>query len=339
MWRVGAGLLAALLGVSPAAAEDMGKTLSLVRERGYLVCGVSEGLAGFSAPDDAGSWQGLDADFCRALAAAVFGDAAKVRYTPLSGKVRFTALQTGEVDVLSRNTTFTLSRDAALHLEFPATTYYDGQGFLVKQAAKVAHAAELGGASICVNQGTTTEQNVADYFRSHRMKYELVTFASSEETLAAYAAGRCDAYSTDLSGIYAQRLKLPDAGKHVTLPEMISKEPLGPAVREGDDQWAGIVRWTHYAMLNAEELGVTKANVDAMKDADNPEIRRLLGTEGDLGTALGLNADWADQIIRQVGNYGEVYARDLGEGSPLKIPRGMNALWRDGGLQYAAPVR
>ena len=336
---IAAGLLIVLSWTGIAAAQTAQDTLSLVRSRGYLVCGVSEGLAGFSSPDDQGNWRGLDADFCRALAAAVFGDAGKVRYTPLSGKVRFTALQTGEIDVLSRNTTFTLSRDAGLHLEFPATTYYDGQGFLVKKTAKIARAVELGGASICVNQGTTTEQNVADYFRSHQMKYELVTFASSEETLAAYVAGRCDAYSTDLSGIYAQRLKLPDATAHVTLPDLISKEPLGPAVREGDDRWAGIVRWTHYAMLAGEELGVTAANADAMKNSDNPEIRRLLGSEGDLGPALGLSADWAYQIIRQVGNYGEVYDRDLGEHSALKIPRGMNAQWRDGGLQYAPPFR
>jgi general L-amino acid transport system substrate-binding protein len=330
--------LIALLWAAGAAAQSP-DTLATVRARGYLICGVSEGLAGFSNPDDQGNWRGIDADFCRAVAAAVFGDAQKVRYTPLSGKVRFTALQTGEVDVLARNTTFTLSRDAGLHLEFPATTYYDGQGFLVKASAKIAHATELGGASICVNQGTTTEQNIADYFRSHRMKYELVTFASSEETLAAYVAGRCDAYSTDLSGIYAQRLKLPDSAQHVTLPEMISKEPLGPAVREGDDRWADIIRWTHHAMLAGEELGLTAATLDAMKNADNPEIRRLLGTEGDLGSALGLSADWAYQILRQVGNYGEVYARDVGDGSPLKIPRGMNALYREGGLQYALPFR
>jgi general L-amino acid transport system substrate-binding protein len=337
--RLLALLLVAVLCAGEAGAQAPGNTLSVVRQRGYLKCGVSEGLAGFSVIDDKGAWRGIDVDLCRAVAAAVFGDASKVRYTLLTTKVRFTALQTGEIDVLSRNTTWTLGRDAGQRLTFVAVNYYDGQAFMVPKDLGIKRLAELDGATVCVQQGTTTEQNVADYFRARGMRYELVTFERDEQVVQAYEAKRCDAYSTDLSGLYADRvlLKAPDA--HVILPEIISKEPLGPAVREGDDRWADIVRWSHFVMVAGEELGVTMANVDEKKKSTNPEIRRLLGLEGDFGAQLGLSADWSYAILKQVGNYGESFARNLGKGSPLGIARGQNALWRDGGLQYAPPLR
>ncbi len=337
------GLLAALfgyVGLGPVqAADTVGATLGLIQQRGELFCGVSEGLSGFSSPDDKGRWTGIDVDFCRALAAATLGDAAKVRFTPLSAKVRFTALQSGEIDVLSRNTTFTFTRDVNQALDFPVTTYFDGQGFLVRKALNVTKPRDLDGATLCVNQGTTTEQNVADFFRTRGMTYELVTFEKSEEAVAAYEAGRCDVYTSDASGLYAQRIKLHVPGDHVILPDIISKEPLSPAVREGDDRWANVVRWTHYAMLTAEELGVTQANVETARKSDNPDIRRLLGIEGDLGAQLGLSADWGYQVVKQVGNYAEVFDRNVGAGSPLQIERGENALARDGGLQFAPPMR
>lgn len=324
---------------APVAAKSGGTTLDQVRARGYVQCGVSEGLAGFSNPDDKGNWKGLDIDLCRAIAAATLGDARKFRVKPLSAKVRFTALQSGEIDVLTRNTSYTLGRDAGQSLDFPVTNYFDGQGFMVRKDAGVTKGAELSGATVCANQGTTTEQNVADFFTSRKLKYELVTFEKSDETVAAFEAGRCDVYSTDVSGLYAQRQKLAEPDKYVILPDLISKEPLSPAVREGDDRWANIVRWTHYAMVNAEELGVTSSNVGKMRQSDNPEIRRLLGVDGDFGEQLGVAKDWAYQIVRQVGNYGEVFERNVGSKSPLGIARGLNALWRDGGLQYAPPVR
>lgn len=334
------GLFAVLsLGAAAAQTQAGDDMLSLVRQRGYLKCGVSEGLAGFSVTDDKGVWRGIDVDLCRAVAAAVFGDAGKVRYTPLTTKVRFTALQSGEIDVLSRNTTWTLGRDAGQHLTFVAINYYDGQAFMVPKALGLKHVTELDGATICVQQGTTTEQNVADYFRAHSLQYELVTFERDEQVVQAYEAKRCDAYTTDLSGLYADRVLLTKPSDHVVLPEIISKEPLGPAVREGDDRWADIVRWSYYAMIAGEELGVTSANVDAMKKSSNPEVRRLLGVEGDFGPQLGLSADWAYRILKQVGNYGQSFDRNVGKGSPLGIARGLNALWRDGGLQYAPPVR
>lgn len=331
-------LVAGLFG-GEARAQAPVDTLSVVRQRGYLKCGVSEGLAGFSIIDDKGAWRGIDVDLCRAVAAAVFGDAGKVRFTPLTTKVRFTALQSGEIDVLSRNTTWTLGRDAGQRLTFVAVNYYDGQAFMVPKELGITRLAELDGATICAQQGTTTEQNVADYFRARGMRYELVTFERDEQVVQAYEAKRCDAYTTDLSGLYADRplLKAPDA--HVILSEIISKEPLGPAVREGDDRWADIVRWSHFVMVTGEELGITMANVDAKKSAKDPEVRRLLGLEGDFGAQLGLSADWAYAILKQVGNYGESFARNLGKGSPLGIARGQNALWRDGGLQYAPPLR
>jgi general L-amino acid transport system substrate-binding protein len=300
---------------------------------------VSQGLPGFSNPDQDGNWSGLDVDFCRAVAAAIFGDPDKVKYTPLSAKERFTALQSGDVDVLSRNTTWTMSRDTALGLNFSVVNYYDGQGFMVRKDLGVDSALQLSGASICTNTGTTTELNVADYFRANKMEYELVAFEKADEVVAAYDAGRCDVYTTDQSGLYAQRLKLTDPGAHVVLPEIISKEPLGPVVRQGDDQWLNIIKWTHFAMLNAEELGVTSANVDEMKNSDNPAVKRLLGTEGEFGGAIGLGNDWAYNIIKSIGNYAESFDRNVGPDTPLGIARGVNAQWNQGGLQYGPPIR
>ena len=319
-----------------AASAD---TLAAVKERGELICGANGTLAGFGLPDPQGNWTGFDVDFCRAIAAAIFNDPTKVKFVPLTAKDRFTALQSGEIDVLSRNTTWTLSRDTSLGLDFPAITFFDGQGFMVRRALKLSSALELNDASVCVQQGTTSELNLADYFRTNHMGLKTVTFATGEEALKAYESGRCDAYTTDLSGLYGERQKLPDPSAHVVLPEIISKEPLSPAVRQGDNQWTDIVRWAHYVMLDAEELGVNKANVDEKLKSDDPETRRLLGVEGQYGEALGLTNDWAYRIIKHVGNYGEVFERSVGQGSPLKIVRGLNALWTKGGLQYGPPIR
>lgn len=314
-------------------------TLDVVKQRGYVTCGVSQGLPGFSNPDDTGQWQGMDADFCRAIAAAIFGDTGKAKFLPLSAKVRFTALQSGEIDVLTRNTTWSMQRDSTLGVDFPVINFFDGQGFMVSKDLGVSSTLELDGASLCVNAGTTTELNAADFFRTNNLDYEINTYENSNEALIAYDSGRCDAYTTDLSGLYAQRLKLKDPDGHIVLPEIISKEPLGPLVREGDNQWGDVVRWTFHAMLTAEELGVTSGNVAAMKSSSNPSVRRLLGVEGRLGPQLGLPADWAYNIIQEVGNYGQVYDRTVGKDSPLKIERGVNALWNDGGLHYAPPIR
>jgi len=314
-------------------------TLDTVKGRGQLQCGVSTGLAGFGAPNDAGQWQGLDVDICRAVSAAVFKNVDKIKFVPLTAKERFTALQSGEIDLLSRNTTWTMSRDTAAGLNFTGINYYDGQGFMVKKTLDVVSAKELSGASICVQTGTTTELNLADYFRSNKIEYNPVVFEKLSEALAAYNAGRCDAFTTDVSQLYSIRLTLGNANDHIVLPEIISKEPLGPVVRQGDPQWANIVRWTLFAMINAEELGVTQGNVDQMKASKNPSVRRLLGVEGEYGAAVGLGNDWAYQIIKLVGNYGESFDRNVGAGSPLGIARGQNALWRDGGLQYAPPIR
>ena len=322
-----------------AAGAASAQTLDKVKQKGFLQCGSNTGLAGFGVPDEKGVWTGLDVDVCRAIAAAIFNDATKVKYVPLSSKDRFTALQSGEVDVLVRNSTWTLSRDTSLGLNFTGINYFDGQGFMVRKKLNVNSALELNGASVCTQQGTTTELNLADFFRANKMKYEVVAFASSDETIKAYDAGRCDAFTTDASGLYAERLKLTNPNDHVVLPEIISKEPLGPAVRHGDDQWFDIVKWVLYGMVNAEELGVTKANVDQMLKSENPEVKRLLGTEGKFGESLGLSNDWIVRIVRLVGNYGESFERNVGEGSPLKIKRGLNALWNKGGLQYAPPVR
>ncbi len=322
-----------------AAGAASAQTLEKVKQKGFLQCGSNTGLAGFGVPDEKGVWTGLDVDVCRAIAAAIFNDATKVKYVPLSSKDRFTALQSGEVDVLVRNSTWTMSRDTSLGLNFTGVNYYDGQGFMVRKKLNVNSALELNGASVCTQQGTTTELNLADFFRANKMKYEVVAFASSDETIKAYDAGRCDAFTTDASGLYAERLKLANPNDHVVLPEIISKEPLGPAVRHGDDQWQDVVKWVHFGMLNAEELGVTKANLDQQLKSENPEVKRLLGTEGKFGEALGLPNDWVVRIVRHVGNYGESFERNVGESSPLKIKRGLNALWNKGGLQYAPPVR
>ena len=326
-----------VLGLSVVAAAS-GQTLKAVKDRGSLVCGVSQGLMGFSNPDDKGNWTGLDVEVCRAIAAAVLNDAAKVKFTPLSAKDRFEPLKTGDIDVLSRNTTWTLSRDVAFG-NFTGVTYYDGQGFMVRKALKVNSALELNGASVCTQTGTTTELNLADYFRSNNMKYEVIAFATADETIKAYEAGRCDVFTTDVSQLYAEKLKLANVNDHVILPEIISKEPLGPLVRHGDDQWFDVVKWTLFAMLNAEELGVSSKNVDEALKSNQPEIKRLLGTEGNFGEQLGLTKDWAVRILKEVGNYGEVFERNVGSGSRLGISRGLNRLWTKGGIQYAPPIR
>jgi general L-amino acid transport system substrate-binding protein len=337
---VRAAFLAAM-GVCAAggALAQASGTLAQVKSKGIVTCGVGPGLAGFGMPDAQGNWSGLDVDLCRAIAAAVFDDPAKVKFVPLSAKDRFTALQSGEVDLLSRNTTWTMSRDTSLGLNFAGINYYDGQGFMVRKKLGIDSALKLAGASICTQQGTTTELNLADYFRNNKMKYEVVAFASNDETVKAYESGRCDAFTTDASGLYAERLKLSDISEHIVLPEIISKEPLGPVVRHGDDGWLDIVKWTHFAMLNAEELGVTKANAAEMLKSENPEIKRLLGTEGKFGEAVGLSNDWAYRIVKHMGNYGESFEKNVGQGSLLKIARGQNALWTKGGLQYAPPIR
>jgi len=314
-------------------------TLETIVKRGFLNCGVNQGLAGFSSPDAQGNWVGLDVDYCRAIAAAVLKDATKVKYRPLSAKERFTALQSGEIDVLSRNTTWTISRDASLGLDFVGVTYYDGQGFMVRKKSKIATAKKLNGATVCVNAGTTTELNLADWFRTLGQKYKILSFEKNDEVVAAYDAGRCDAYTTDQSGLFSERNKLKNPDDHVILPEIISKEPLGPAVRQGDDAWADIARWVLNAWLEAEELGLTQASIDQAKASPNPNIRRLVGVEGDFGKMLGLDPEWAMRIVKQVGNYGESFERNLGASTRLKIVRGQNRLWKDGGLQYPLPLR
>ncbi|MCW2307298.1 amino acid ABC transporter substrate-binding protein [Rhodobium gokarnense] len=325
--------------VALAATAANAGTLDDVKAKGFVQCGVSQGLPGFSNPDDQGNWTGLDVDYCRALAAAIFNDPEKVKFSPLSAKERFTALQSGEIDVLPRNTTWTMSRDTALGLNFVGVNYYDGQGFMVRKSLGVASALELSGANVCTNTGTTTELNVADYFRSKDMPYQIVAFEKADEVVQAYDAGRCDVYTTDASGLYAQRLKLTNPDEHMVLPEIISKEPLGPVVRQGDDEWFNLAKWVHFATINAEELGVTSANVDEMKNSETPSIKRLLGTEGEYGKAIGLDNDWAYNVIKHVGNYGEIFERNVGPSTQLGIARGLNALWSKGGLQYAPPVR
>lgn len=326
---------AVLFALSAASAG----TLDQVKKRGFLTCGSSPGLAGFGLPDDSGKWTGLDIDFCRAIAAAIFDDAGKVKFLPLGSKDRFTALQSGEVDVLSRNTTWTLSRETGQGFLFAGIDFYDGQGFIVRRKLGINSALELSGASICVQQGTTTELNLADFFRANNMKYEPVDFATVDEAVRAYDSGRCDAYTTDASGLYIEQVKLGDPSEHVVLPEIISKEPLGPVVRQGDDQWFNLVKWVNFAMIDAEELDLTSKNVDERAKSEVPDIKRFLGFEGNFGEALGLTADWAYRIVKHVGNYGEVFDRNLGEGSKLKIKRGLNAVWTKGGLHYAPPIR
>ncbi len=330
--------LGAAVSMAAVTAASAG-TLQDVKAKGFVQCGVSQGLPGFSNPDDKGNWTGIDVDLCRAVAAAVFGDASKVKFTPLSAKERFTALQSGEIDLLSRNTTWTATRDTALGLNFAGVNYYDGQGFMVRKSLGVTSAMQLNGAAVCTNTGTTTELNVADFFRSHKMQYEVVAFEKADEVVKAYDEGRCDVYTTDRSGLAAQRLKLKNPDEHIVLPEIISKEPLGPVVRQGDDQWFDLVKWTLFAMVNAEELGVTSKNVDEMKKSNNPAIKRLLGVEGNFGENLGVSNNWAYNIIKQVGNYGESYDRNVGPKTPLGLARGLNALWNKGGIMYAPPIR
>ncbi len=332
-----AWLVGAALGVATAVSANAG-TLDKVKARGQLICGSNSGLAGFGLPDDQGQYKGLDVDECRAIAAAIFNDPNKVKFLPINAKDRPTILASGEIDVLIRNTTWTLSRQTG-GMFFTGVNYYDGQGFMVRKKLGVDSAFKLDGASVCVQQGTTTELNLADYFRANNMKLEAVVFATDDEATKAYDSGRCDAYTTDASGLYSERLKMSNPDDHIVLPEIISKEPLGPSVRKDDIQWFQIVQWTHYALITAEELGVTQANVDEKLKSDNPAIRRLLGVEGSYGEGLGLTNDWAYRIIKHVGNYGESFERNVGMGSPIKISRGLNALWNKGGLQYAPPIR
>jgi general L-amino acid transport system substrate-binding protein len=335
--------LATALAIATVLAFGMqaagAQTLKAVKDRGELLCGSNGTLAGFGMPDPQGNWVGFDVDFCRAIAAAIFNDPTKVKFVPLTAANRFTALQSGEIDVLSRNTTWTMSRNTSLGVDFAAVHYYDGQGFMVHKSLKVSSALELNDAAVCVQQGTTTELNLADYFRSNHMSLKTVTFATADEAIKAYDSSRCDSYTTDSSGLYGERVLLSDPGANIVLPEIISKEPLSPAVRQGDDTWENIVRWSHYAMIDAEELGVSKTNVDEQLKSTNPEIRRLLGVEGQFGEPLGLTNDWGYRIIKLIGNYGESFERNIGQGSPLKITRGLNALWTKGGLQYGIPIR
>ncbi len=314
------------------------QTLAAVKQRGTLVCGVSEGIVGFSAPSG-NSWTGFDVDLCRALAAAILGNSTKVRYVPLNANDRFAALQSGSIDVLSRNSTWTMSRETGLKLVFPAVTYYDGQGFLIRRSLPATSALELDNAKVCVQGGTTTELNLVDYFRANHMRLVSVTFENARDVVKAYDAGRCDVFTSDVSQLHAERLNLAQPDDHVILPDVISKEPLGPAVRQGDEQWANIVRWTVFAMINAEELGVASASVDQALQSSRPEIKRLVGTDGDFGEQMGLTRDWAVRVIRAVGNYGEVFERNVGTESRLGIPRGLNHLWAAGGILYAPPIR
>lgn len=329
--------LAAAVGLLAGSAHA--DTLADVKAKGFIQCGVAPSTPGFAAADSSNNWAGLDVDYCRAIAAAIFNDPSAVRYTPLSSTERFTALSAGEVDLLSRTTTWTMSRDTQLGIKFAGTTYYDGQGFMVHKDLGVASVKDLGGATVCIEKGTTTELNAADYFAANSLEYNPVTFEAEDETVKAFLDGRCDVFTTDSSALAGERATFPVPADFIILPEIISKEPLALVVRQGDDTWFNIVRWTYYATLEAEELGVSSANVDEMLGSDNPSIKRLLGVEGDFGTPLGLTKDWAYQIIKQVGNYSEIFEKNVGPNSPLGLPRGLNALWKDGGLQYSPPIR
>jgi general L-amino acid transport system substrate-binding protein len=328
--------LGALLACGVAASAD---TLESVKKKGILNCGVSTGIAGFSATDSNGMWKGLDVDGCKAVASAVLGDASKIKYVPLTAKERFTALQSGEIDVLFRTTTWTATRDTSLGLNFAGVNYYDGQGFLVNKNIGVNSAKELDGATVCIQAGTTTELNATDYFKANKMTYKPITYDTSGQTIEGFKSGRCDVVSSDASQLYGLVLKVKDPSTVKVLPEIISKEPLGPVVRQGDDVWFNIVKWSHIAMLNAEELGVNQANVDSKLKSNNPSVKRLLGVSGKTGENLGLSANWAYNIVKNVGNYGESFERNVGKDSPLKIARGLNKLWTNGGLQYGAPIR
>lgn len=328
---------AAATAVAPVALAD---TLDDVIARGFVQCGVSEGIPGFSNPDENNNWVGLEVDYCRALAAAIFADADAVRYTALNTAVRFESLSSNNIDVLSRTTTWTMTRDTDLGISFVGTVFYDGQGFVVRAADGITSTLELDGAAVCIQAGTTTELNATDYFASNGLDASnFITYQSRSETIQAYLDGRCDSYTTDASGIAADRTEFPVPEDHIILPEIISKEPLGPVVRSGDTRWFNIARWVYFAWLNAEELGVTQGNVDELLGSDNPEIKRLLGVEGDFGTPLGLSVDWAYNIVKLVGNYGESYDRNVGPDTALGLDRGLNALWKDGGIQYAPPIR
>ena len=336
-WALGACLALAASWASggPASAQ----TLKTIQDRGVVVCGVSQGVIGFSIQQDGGEWSGIDADFCRALAAAIFNDAAKVKFVPLSADERFRALQAKDIDVLSRNSSWTMSRETELGLAFAGVNFYDGQGLMVRRARNVSSALELGGTKVCVQTGTTTELNLRDFFTANKMAYEAVALATADEALKAYEAGRCDVRTADASALHGERLKTASPNDHDILPEIISKEPLGPVVRQDDFQWFNIVKWTNFAMLDAEELGVTSQTLDESLKSPKPEVRRLLGIDGNFGEQMGLTKDWAARVIRHVGNYAETYDRNVGIKSKLAIPRGINQLWTNGGILYAPPVR
>ncbi len=323
-----------ILGVSATAG-----TLDDVKKRGFLKCGADGGLPGFSEVASGGKWSGIDVDGCRAVAAAVFGDAKKVKFVALNAKERLAALQSGEIDVLVRNTTWTQTRDTSLGLNFAGVNYYDGQGFMIRKNMGVKSAKELDGASVCIQTGTTTEMNVADYFRANGLKYKAITYDTNDQVVKSYENGRCDILTSDASQLYGLRTKLKDPKAHIVLPEIISKEPLGPVVRQGDDAWFNIVRWTFFSLVAAEEAGITSKNADKLKKSTNPTVKRILGVEGKMGANLGLSADWAYNVVKQVGNYGEVFERNIGVNTPLNIKRGLNALWTKGGLQYSPPFR
>jgi len=329
--------LAASIGLVATGAQAA--ILDDVKTKGYVQCGVTSGVPGMSQPDANNNWSGLEVDFCRAVAAAVFDDPGKVRYTPLTSQERFAALSSGEIDILSRTTTWTMSRDTDLGITFTGVMFYDGQGFLVRKADGISSALELDGAAICIESGTTTELNAADYFATNNLDFNPVVFVDKPEVLKAYEDGRCDVLTSDGSQLASDRTKFANPSDHILLPEIISKEPLGPSVRQGDPQWFNINRWVYFALLEAEELGVTQANVDEMLGSDNPAVKRLLGVEGDFGTPIGLPADWGYRVVKHIGNYGEAFDRNMGEGSPIGLQRGINALWNKGGLQYAPPIR
>jgi general L-amino acid transport system substrate-binding protein len=328
----------ALVAAAPAFA---GKTLDAIKQRGQLVCGVNTGLAGFSQADSQGAWTGLDVDICKAVAAAILNDASKVKYVPLTAQQRFTALQSGEIDILSRNTTFTLTRDASLGLNFLHTTYYDGQGFMVPVKSKVKSAKAMKGATVCVQSGTTTEKNLTDYSRANKLDLKPIVFEKQEAATGAYFSGRCVAFTTDASGLASIRNKdAKDPKEHIILPELISKEPLAPAVRRGDDEFESIAKWVIYGLIEAEEYGITQANVDEMKSkSQDPVVMRIVGSSEDTGKLVGLDKEWLVRAIKAVGNYGEIFERNVGQKTPLNLPRGLNAQWNKGGLQYAPPIR
>jgi len=344
-WTFRGGLLIGLAVAVAVAATAIAyerydtRTLKRTLRRGEVLCGVNAGLPGFSIPDDKGNWTGFDVDFCRAVAAAIFDDPKKARFVPLDASERFKELQSRKVDILSRNSTWSMSRETSYDLYFPAVAYYDGEGFMLPRARNIDSALDLNGSKICVQSETTTQLNLADYFRANNMKYQEMKFAKLDEVIKAYNSGQCDTFTADVSQLYALRLNLGNRGDHVILPDVISKEPLAPVVRQRDDDWMMIVKWTLYAMINAEELGITSSNVDEALKSKKPDVMRLVGTEGAYGEALGLTKDWAVRIIRHVGNYGEIYERNVGSGSKLKIPRGLNQLWSAGGIQYAPPIR